>query len=1324
MALPLVRVTQIGEYVRHHSCERRFKLDQDNRRLTKSLPFFYTLSGAMDPALEEAGRAREREWEGRLARAGLRDLGDGPDAEATPWDVFAARVAGLGPGQEAFGREVEVSGQLGAFQVIGRIDFALLLWRGGTPTLRLVECKASRKDKTYQRVQLALYRNLVRRRLEARPLEVAGRRVDPEAIECVVARSDAETNAVQDMLVLPPLDLTMEEADAAQLLAGGGPLEDVLARDIADIPYQLDAKCDDCALNVYCLPEAARRREIELLGVDAGAARALRAAGVADIDALADLALDSEAARRVRADAGFGESLDVLTQKAKVRRSTLPGASEPEVRDVMPLPHAGSGQLPPHVTGGRRLVRIFLSVHFDYVENRIGAISAHVTRSERPLSTLFRQEEGGPWRPDPDVQEQWKTDAGTFQERRLQGTDIVGIIPKPWTGELERDSRREAEMLQGFFGKVVAAVRDLCPEGHAPLHFYVWSQSEITRLVEACARTDSDLLGSLRELLGCREGLEQLIYSCLSDEVDGRYALGWTSRGLAAATSLRWFGRRFHWMRRIGEEEVALDKVFAEGIFDFKTTLKYGDDGAWRGFEDTGAHKHAFEVRACFQDALPAPYWRAYWGTLPDSGAPGMDPKRRAAIRAFQGGDKPLYLRTYLKARGQALRWIEESVQFKNQEIVKPAVDIAGLPRFTLGVQSAAQAVLDFLRLEQHVAANDWTAGHLRPPAQRVPSGRTLPLRDVRVVEENRLAATVDLAGYPLTPEVLAKRCGLGEGAFVRLSPCADDPQRGQTLAQLLRGGSTCRVERLDWEAGEVELSVLPYRREDRYILPSRAWPLGSAGYARATLDESLSDFVAGRVDERLRSGQGGHVARWFDPTHPAVPPQIPIPDDRMARYRALLTDLDLGRGPLAPDQREAVLAGLNARVQLLQGPPGTGKTQTTAAAALLRILARHAPGDLILVTGNTHTAVDTLLERMESLLPCFHAAVPMPPVRVAKVGSASPEPSPGAVAVLGGTPNALLRLARATGLTAPMLIVDEASMMVLPYFLAVASLVREDGEILLAGDHRQLAPIMAHDWEREERPPARLYQPHVSAYEAVRRLAQSPGVPDAAILQSALTHTFRLPPAICDLIARLYRLDDIALTGRTAESSCALPPSPDLWRRLWQPETGLFLVVHDERDSRQSNPLEAHLVRAILDAAGPLAAGSVGVVVPHRAQRGLLGNALRGHAAVGVIDTVERFQGGERETIIVSATASDPAAITARAEFLLGLNRANVSFSRARKRLIVVCSERLLAHIPPRTEHYAEALLWKSLRAVCSERVGEATADGHRVRVWEPPAG
>ena len=45
---PTVRATQIGEYVRHHSCERRFKLAFNDYELADGLPFFFQLSSSMD----------------------------------------------------------------------------------------------------------------------------------------------------------------------------------------------------------------------------------------------------------------------------------------------------------------------------------------------------------------------------------------------------------------------------------------------------------------------------------------------------------------------------------------------------------------------------------------------------------------------------------------------------------------------------------------------------------------------------------------------------------------------------------------------------------------------------------------------------------------------------------------------------------------------------------------------------------------------------------------------------------------------------------------------------------------------------------------------------------------------------------------------------------------------------------------------------------------------------------------------------------------------------------------------------------------------------
>jgi hypothetical protein len=326
----------------------------------------------------------------------------------------------------------------------------------------------------------------------------------------------------------------------------------------------------------------------------------------------------------------------------------------------------------------------------------------------------------------------------------VQGGIVLAVREEPWTGEYAGDTAGEGALLLDFFQRLLACLAHEAPGGRAPVHFYVWARGELARLVEACSRCDTTLLRHLKELLGCRAGLEQLIYSCLEDEVYGRYALGWSGRGLVVATSLKWFGRRFHWTRRLGDEVIALDRVFQQDVFDFVSQLRYRPDlpGApWRPLDDESAPRHAFELRACFLDALPAPYWRACWGTLPpaDAGEGRPDPKLALALRRYRQAGQRRYLRAYLAARAQALRWIEESIRFKNPEIEKPLLRIRELQQFTLGIGDPAASALDFLHLEQHVKVSDWIARHLRPPLQRVVEGQTLPLRDERPLDSNRL---------------------------------------------------------------------------------------------------------------------------------------------------------------------------------------------------------------------------------------------------------------------------------------------------------------------------------------------------------------------------------------------------------------------------------------------------------------------------------------------------------------------------------------------------------------------------------------------------------
>ncbi|OZH51327.1 hypothetical protein AFK68_31755 [Hydrocoleum sp. CS-953] len=197
--------------------------------------------------------------------------------------------------------------------------------------------------------------------------------------------------------------------------------------------------------------------------------------------------------------------------------------------------------------------------------------------------------------------------------------------------------------------------------------------------------------------------------------------------------------------------------------------------------------------------------------------------------------------------------------------------------------------------------------------------------------------------------------------------------------------------------------------------------------------------------------------------------------------------------------QIEAIINGLKTRIQLLQGPPGTGKTETTAIATFLRILARSSSGNIVLITSHTHKAVDELLSRLDRLLPILnqHATnlnFNLSSIQLSRVdpknnedfqntniNSFSSKPCVSdvnqmrkkKVLVIAGTTNGILKMVNELnqrkkflkdypqGFQTKTLIVDEASMMVFPHFLALATLVKNDGEIMLAGDHRQLTPII-----------------------------------------------------------------------------------------------------------------------------------------------------------------------------------------------------------------------------------------------------------------------
>ena len=148
-------------------------------------------------------------------------------------------------------------------------------------------------------------------------------------------------------------------------------------------------------------------------------------------------------------------------------------------------------------------------------------------------------------------------------------------------------------------------------------------------------------------------------------------------------------------------------------------------------------------------------------------------------------------------------------------------------------------------------------------------------------------------------------------------------------------------------------------------------------------------------------------------------------------------------------------------------------------------------------------------------------------------------------------------------------------------------------------------------------------------------------------------------------------------------------------------PNYPIVVVEHSEMGSHQFNETELALAEPLIRCTQSLrldGSDGVGVVVPHRAQKALLRTKFPALAGVDAIDTVERFQGGERDVIIVSATASDPDYVLAEADFLLNLNRLNVALSRPRKKLVVIASRSVTRLLLSDLQVFDNATIWKRL--------------------------
>jgi superfamily I DNA and/or RNA helicase len=432
---------------------------------------------------------------------------------------------------------------------------------------------------------------------------------------------------------------------------------------------------------------------------------------------------------------------------------------------------------------------------------------------------------------------------------------------------------------------------------------------------------------------------------------------------------------------------------------------------------------------------------------------------------------------------------------------------------------------------------------------------------------------------------------------------------------------------------------------------------------------------------------------------------------------------LDTG---LNDSQRRAVQHALSARdVAIVHGPPGTGKT--TTVVELIRQAVRR--GDKVLVCAPSNLGVDNVLERLlawgEKAVRLGHPARVLPALREHTLDLLVEEhpdaraarklvkeafalfrqarkwtrakPEPGARQEQRQEARALLADARqlealavervldradvlcstTTGLDSEILgqrmfdlvVIDEACQSTEPGCWIPLLRARR---VVLAGDHCQLPPTVLS-------PEAMRQGFGVSLQE---RLVGLHGEP----ISRLLSVQYRMHEQIMGFSSREFYGG--ALEAAEAVRGHQLCELPGVRSEALTTEPVLFLDTagaswDEEKEpdgESRLNPQEASLaakkVRGLLEAG--VRPEEIAVIAPYSAQVRRLRQEL---AIPGLeIDSVDGFQGREKEAVVLSLVRSNP---EGEIGFLADVRRINVALTRARRKLIVIGDSATLSHLP-----------------------------------------
>jgi DNA replication ATP-dependent helicase/nuclease Dna2 len=431
----------------------------------------------------------------------------------------------------------------------------------------------------------------------------------------------------------------------------------------------------------------------------------------------------------------------------------------------------------------------------------------------------------------------------------------------------------------------------------------------------------------------------------------------------------------------------------------------------------------------------------------------------------------------------------------------------------------------------------------------------------------------------------------------------------------------------------------------------------------------------------------------------------------------------------------------------LVHGPPGTGKT-SVIAEIVKRLTAQ---GQRVLLAAFTNQAVDNMLLRLDK--EGFHdygrlghdrsvhtSVQPHLPKRLLNVGAQLIAPGVDALQLDENQHQRIRALLRTLPVVASttatwssekyaptvtdshteealfqfdVAIIDEASQLTIPAILSALRFVKR---FILVGDEKQLPPLVLSKEAAEQG----LVDSLFSFLKALDSTYMKEHLQEKSACV-ALRTQYRMNQWISHFASRVFYNGALiaapSVAKRVLESNAGVQfttphaPNTTTHESAWltqtlRPEYPLVFVNvsgENEHDGLKISNAEARAVRSIVQGllARGIAESDIGIIAPYRAQVANIRRHLFSDSEQAIwsalspttpmsIDTVDRFQGGERSVIILSfATIQTPGATSPLREFLTNPNRLNVALTRAQHKLIVVGHAAALEQLP-----YFERLL------------------------------